>query len=121
MAARWFLLESMCGTTPPWQQTAVRHCFGGGGVSVNRCVPGFIFQPFTPGFPTGLGVYIDPTIEYYNRSLDHYFITSSQPDIDALDSGRTPGWERTGESFPAWISVLDSCGGDGAASPPTLK
>jgi len=93
----------------------------GGGVAVNRCVPGFIFQPFTPGFPTGLGVYIDPTIEYYNRSLDHYFITSSQPDIDALDSGRTPGWERTGESFPAWISILDSCGGMGAASPPTLK
>ena len=35
-------------------------------------------------------------IEYYDRALDHYFITSLQPDIEALDSGhflagRAPG------------------------------
>src|SRR6202795_789432 len=34
-------------------------------------------------------------IEYYNTPLDHYFITSLQPDIDALDSGHFFGWLRT--------------------------
>ena len=34
-------------------------------------------------------------IEYYNAALDHYFITASAPDIDALDSGRLAGWTRT--------------------------
>ena len=31
-------------------------------------------------------------IEYYQPLLDHYFITSLQPDIDALDSGHFFGW-----------------------------
>jgi hypothetical protein len=35
-------------------------------------------------------------VEYYNAALDHYFISPLQPDIDALDSGRLPGWSRTG-------------------------
>jgi hypothetical protein len=43
--------------------------------------------------------------EYYNASLDHYFISGSQPDIDALISGRIPGWEGSrgpeGNYFPA--------------------
>jgi hypothetical protein len=38
-------------------------------------------------------------IEYYNAALDHYFLTASAPDIDALDSGRSPGWQRTGQRF----------------------
>ena len=38
-------------------------------------------------------------VEYYNQSLDHYFITNLQPDIDALDTGRFVGWARTGYSF----------------------
>ena len=38
-------------------------------------------------------------VEYYNAVLDHYFISNLQPDIDALDSGRIPGWVRTRESF----------------------
>jgi hypothetical protein len=39
------------------------------------------------------------SVEFYNATLDHYFQSSLAPDIDALDSGRTPGWARTGESF----------------------
>jgi hypothetical protein len=35
--------------------------------------------------------------EYYNPSSDHYFISGSQPDIDALESGRIAGWQRTQE------------------------
>jgi hypothetical protein len=38
-------------------------------------------------------------VEYYNAELDHYFLSAAAPDIDALDSGRTPGWQRTGASF----------------------
>jgi len=59
-------------------------------------------QSFCCTFHVSIGT--DPVIEYYNATLDHYFITASQPDIDALDSARTPGWRRTGRSFQAWIS-----------------
>ena len=38
-------------------------------------------------------------VEYYNAAQDHYFLTASAPDIDALDSGRFQGWKRTDESF----------------------
>ena len=38
-------------------------------------------------------------VEYYNVALDHYFMTASAAEIDALDSGRIPGWQRTGESL----------------------
>jgi Abnormal spindle-like microcephaly-assoc'd, ASPM-SPD-2-Hydin len=41
-------------------------------------------------------------IEFYNASQDHYFISSLQPDIDALDSGKFAGWVRTGVTFKAY-------------------
>ena len=41
-------------------------------------------------------------IEFQNASLDHYFMSSLQPDIDALDSGLFPGWSRTGQTFVAY-------------------
>ncbi len=37
--------------------------------------------------------------EYYNAALDHYFITASEPDIDAIESGRIKGWQPTGYSL----------------------
>ncbi len=43
-------------------------------------------------------------VEYYNASLDHYFISALQPDIDALDSGRISGWSRTGQTFKVFPS-----------------
>jgi hypothetical protein len=43
-------------------------------------------------------------IEYYNASLDHYFISPLLPDIDALDSGRIAGWTRTGQTFRVYPS-----------------
>ncbi|MDQ6618741.1 MAG: hypothetical protein M3Z31_03425 [Pseudomonadota bacterium] len=45
-------------------------------------------------------------VEYYNASLDHYFMSDLEPDIDALDSGRIAGWVRTGESFRVYPSPL---------------
>ena len=38
-------------------------------------------------------------IEYYNAALDHYFISATASDIDALDSGKFAGWSRTGYVF----------------------
>jgi hypothetical protein len=37
-------------------------------------------------------------IEYYHPVFDHYFVTASAADIDALDSGRLPGSRRTDEA-----------------------
>ena len=44
-------------------------------------------------------------IEYYNASQDHYFISSLQADIDALDTGKFAGWVRTGSSFKAYSAA----------------
>ncbi|HSN45070.1 MAG TPA: hypothetical protein VLW08_01825, partial [Casimicrobiaceae bacterium] len=41
------------------------------------------------------------SVEYYNATLDHFFTSSLQADIDALDSGRLAGWARTGQAFGA--------------------
>ncbi|MBK9115345.1 MAG: hypothetical protein IPM22_06830 [Betaproteobacteria bacterium] len=42
-------------------------------------------------------------VEYYNATLDHYFIISSLAgDINALDSGALRGWTRTGQVFKAY-------------------
>lgn len=41
-------------------------------------------------------------IEYYNATLDHYFVSPLAPDIDALDSRRLPGWNRSGQSFAVY-------------------
>jgi murein DD-endopeptidase MepM/ murein hydrolase activator NlpD len=43
------------------------------------------------------------SIEYYDSTLDHYFMTAFPAEISALDSG-TPiaGWVRTGGSFPTY-------------------
>ncbi len=52
--------------------------------------------------------YLDPVaekvslVEYYNDSLDHYFMTWVGPEIANLDSGDTRGWRRTGLSFKAY-------------------
>jgi hypothetical protein len=53
-------------------------------------------------------------IEYYNVALDHYFITSLQPDIDALDSGHYFGWSRTGLTFQAFA---DQASGGAGVNP----
>jgi len=50
-------------------------------------------------------------IEFYNPALDHYFISSLQPDIDALDSGHFFGWSRTGWTFQAFADAAS--GGPG--------
>ncbi|MCC7216073.1 MAG: hypothetical protein IT517_04820 [Burkholderiales bacterium] len=53
-------------------------------------------------------------IEFRHAALDHYFVSNLQPDLDALDSGRTPGWTRTGLSFKVHPSAVS---GGGSVSP----
>ena len=48
-------------------------------------------------------------IEYVDPARGHYFISALQPDIDALDTHRIPGWTRTGQSFGAY-GTLESGG-----------
>ncbi|HEX6138395.1 MAG TPA: hypothetical protein VF059_12100 [Casimicrobiaceae bacterium] len=40
-------------------------------------------------------------VEYYDASLDHYFMTGSAAEIAALDGGAPAGWKRTGYVLPA--------------------
>jgi hypothetical protein len=48
---------------------------------------------------------VQPVIEYYNASLDHYFVADAVDDMNALDSGRFKGWARTGYTFGAGIGI----------------
>jgi len=40
-----------------------------------------------------------PVVEFYNATLDHYFITANPAEIAKLDNGTFVGWARTGETF----------------------
>ena len=40
-------------------------------------------------------------IEFHHAALDHYFISASAADIEALDGGRFNGWKRTGQGSPS--------------------
>ena len=42
-----------------------------------------------------------PVVEYYNGTLDQFFITSNPDEMRALDDGSTRDWLRTGEIFVA--------------------
>jgi hypothetical protein len=45
-------------------------------------------------------------IEYYNASLDHYFITWVPVEIAILDAGvQIKGWTRTGEQFRTYVTA----------------
>jgi hypothetical protein len=48
-------------------------------------------------------------VEYYNASLEHYFVTAEPDEAAALDAGTTPGWTRTGFAFSV---ATDATGGD---------
>lgn len=49
-------------------------------------------------------------IEFYHPQLDHYFMSALQPDIQALDSGQSPGWQRTGRTFKAFPDATPGAG-----------
>lgn len=49
-------------------------------------------------------------IEFYNPSLDHYFVTASTDEIAKLDSGFFVGWQRTTSSFKV-LEAIDTTPG----------
>ena len=49
---------------------------------------------------------ITSVVEYYNHTLDHYFVTSSAVEIGDLDAGRKSGWARTGAGFSAYVAAM---------------
>jgi len=49
---------------------------------------------------------INALIEYHSSALDDYFLTAVPNEIEALDSGTLPGWQRTGYSVVAWTSPI---------------
>jgi dienelactone hydrolase len=56
----------------------------------------------TGGGGGGAGEVVD-TVEYYNASLDHYFITAFPEEAADLDAGgQVQGWQRTGYAFRSW-------------------
>jgi hypothetical protein len=60
---------------------------------------------------TGVGGTVAPVVvvEYYNESLDHYFITWLPAEQANLDAGNTPTrWVRTGYSFKVYTTALSS-------------
>lgn len=64
--------------------------------------------------PTGPVPPVVRAVEYFHSGLGHYFMTANTAEIDALDAGRTVGWQRTGMSF----NVVDPAANtSGMASP----
>jgi uncharacterized protein DUF5648 len=49
---------------------------------------------------------VNALIEYHSSALDDYFLTALPSEIEALDSGTSPGWQRTGYSVVAWTSPI---------------
>ena len=50
-------------------------------------------------------------VEFYNQSLDHYFITWAADEIVKLDTGVFKGWARTGQSFLAYVDAQSGTAG----------
>src|SRR5437667_1054555 len=66
------------------------NAIGRGGTTIPNAATNFAGTAASvPALAVGLA-------EYYNPSLDHFFVSDLEPDIDALDSGRIAGWVRTG-------------------------
>jgi len=73
--------------------------------SIQLAVPDFNFGSAAVGIPVPMRLVT--ITEYYNRPLDHYFLSSSEEENRIIDTGGAgPGWERTGETFQS--SVADS-------------
>jgi hypothetical protein len=75
---------------------------------------GFIPQTLTPthlqDIAAYLGTFLGVTatvdvIEFYQATLDHYFMSASTTEIADLDHGVHPGWTRTGLTFKSYASA----------------
>jgi serine protease len=48
------------------------------------------------------GLPVTQVVEFYNQSLNHYFMTALLNEVQALDNNQYPGWARTGYTFNAY-------------------
>ena len=72
------------------------------GLLASRTLPA---QPVLP---------VTRVVEYYHAGLDHYFMTADPAEIDALDTGRLSGWQRTGMGFNVVVGTASAAGGASA-------
>ncbi len=63
------------------------------GAQLASAAPPAAFAPTQP----------DIAIEFYHAGFDHYFVTRIPEEIEALDSGRTTGWTRTGRAMRVYL------------------
>jgi hypothetical protein len=64
---------------------------------------GAIALPAAAQTPAPTPPALTEAVEFYNASLDHYFITADSVEIGLLDEGaKIKGWARTGKSFKVW-------------------
>ncbi len=63
----------------------------------SHAVVAVLAMPKAGPAPTNVNI-----VEFYNASLDHYFITANPQEISDLDTGIHVGWARTGQSFKAY-------------------
>ena len=52
----------------------------------------------------GAPVMVAPVVEYFNASLNHYFMTQNPAEMQDLDTGKHIGWSRTGKQFGAFLA-----------------
>jgi len=65
--------------------------------------------------PTGPVPKVGMAVEYYHAGLDHYFMTADPAEMNALDTGRLTGWQRTGMGFN--VVAADDVAAAGIAMP----
>lgn len=77
------------------------HLFQGLDAEFAAAITGFIAQ-YNASFPPATTT----AVEYYNATLDHYFLTHLGAEIAILDAGVTiKGWARTGQSIPVYAGA----------------
>ena len=76
----------------------------------------YMFTGFFWGSEEQMGLTnIEHFVEFRHAASDRYFVTMLAAEIEALDSGREPGWTRTGDGFMAWINLYVDLYGGGVA------
>ena len=81
-------------------------------------IPSGIAQTFDGRFVGCCWGFNGSAREYYNASLNQYFMSSMAPDIEAVESGRIAGWKQIGALFHAWSTSYGD--GDSPMSPVPL-
>lgn len=60
-----------------------------------------VYDSVLPGVPPSM------TVEYYSKSLNHYFITADLNEMYVLDTSQIPGWTRTGQSWTSFATAYE--------------